>query len=57
LRVEGDALTLLRTQKDLCRTAPQLLRFVMPLPETNGVWQIDNPVRFSNRLGTSPGTQ
>lgn len=51
LRVEGSSLTLLRTQKDMCRTAPQLLRFVMPLPETNGVWQIENPVRYSNRIG------
>ncbi|WP_108126223.1 S1 family peptidase [Saccharospirillum mangrovi] len=51
LRVEGDSLTLLRTQKDLCRTAPQLLRFAMPLPANHGVWEIENPVRFSNRVG------
>lgn len=51
LRVEGSRLTLLRTQQDMCRTAPQLLRFVMPLPATENVWQIDNPVRYSNRLG------
>ncbi|PTY38656.1 hypothetical protein BGP77_10760 [Saccharospirillum sp. MSK14-1] len=51
LRVEGNRLTLLRTQKDMCRTAPQLLRFVMPLPVSDNVWQIENPVRYSNRVG------
>lgn len=51
LRVEGSQLTLLRTQIDRCRTAPQLLRFVMPLPQTDNVWQIENPVRYSNRVG------
>lgn len=53
LRVEGNSLTLLRTQKDRCRTAPQLLRFVMPLPVSDNVWQIENPVRYSNRVGLS----
>ncbi|MFG1496798.1 serine protease [Saccharospirillum sp. HFRX-1] len=51
LRVDGNRLTLLRTQKDLCRTAPQMLRFVMPLPISDNVWQIENPVRYSNRVG------
>lgn len=53
LRVEGNSLTLLRTQKDRCRTAPQLFRFVMPLPVSDNVWQIENPVRYSNRVGLS----
>ena len=50
LRVKGDEVEVVRTQPDLCRAAPQLKRFVMPLPEQESVWHLENPVRFSNRV-------
>lgn len=51
LSVEGDAVEVRRTQPDRCRAAPQLERFVMPLPENESVWRVANPVRYSNRIG------
>lgn len=50
LRVKGDDVEVVRTQPDMCRAAPQLKRFVMPLPEQESVWQLENPVRYSNRV-------
>ncbi|MHA7880892.1 MAG: trypsin-like serine protease [Saccharospirillum sp.] len=50
LRIRGDAIEVRRTEPDLCRAAPQLKRFEMPLPEAEGVWQLVNPVRYSNRV-------
>lgn len=50
LRVKGDEVEVVRTQPDMCRAAPQLKRFVMPLPEQESVWQLENPVRYSNRV-------
>lgn len=52
LRVKGDEVEVRRTERDMCRIAPHLVRFVMPLPEGDTVWQIQNPVRYSNRTGT-----
>lgn len=51
LRVKGDEIEVRRTQPDMCRMAPHLVRFMMPLPEGESVWQIQNPVRYSNRTG------
>ncbi len=50
LRVKGDEVEVVRTQPDMCRATPQLKRFVMPLPEQESVWQLENPVRYSNRV-------
>ena len=50
LRVKGDEVEVVRTQPDMCRAMPQLKRFVMPLPEQEMVWQLVNPVRYSNRV-------
>jgi secreted trypsin-like serine protease len=50
LRVNGDEVEVVRTQPDMCRATPQLKRFVMPLPEQESVWQLVNPVRYSNRV-------
>ena len=50
LRVKGDEVEVVRTQPDMCRAMPQLKRFVMPLPEQETVWQLVNPVRYSNRV-------
>lgn len=50
LRIRGDKIEVRRTEPDLCRAAPQLKRFEMPLPEAAGVWQLVNPVRYSNRV-------
>lgn len=51
LRAKGDTIEVRRTQADLCRAAPHLVRFVMPLPESETVWRLKNPVRYSNRVG------
>lgn len=50
LRIRGDEIEVRRTEPDLCRAAPQLKRFEMPLPNADGVWQLVNPVRYSNRV-------
>ncbi|WP_425413960.1 S1 family peptidase [Saccharospirillum impatiens] len=50
LRVKGDEVEVVRTEPDMCRAAPQLKRFVMPLPEQESVWHLANPVRYSNRV-------
>lgn len=55
LRVKGDDVEVVRTQPDMCRAAPQLKRFVMPLPEQESVWQLENPVRYSNRVSREAG--
>ena len=54
LRVKGDEIEVRRTQRDMCRMAPHLVRFMMPLPEGESVWRIQNPVRYSNRT-SGPG--
>jgi len=54
LRVRGDEIEVRRTQEDMCRMAPHLVRFMMPLPEGETVWTIQNPVRYSNRT-SGPG--
>lgn len=55
LRVKGDDVEVVRTQPDMCRAAPQLKRFVMPLPEQESVWELENPVRYSNRVSREAG--
>ncbi|MCH8531278.1 MAG: serine protease [Saccharospirillum sp.] len=50
LRIRGDKVEVRRTEPDLCRAAPQLKRFEMPLPSAGGVWELVNPVRYSNRV-------
>ncbi|GGX45510.1 hypothetical protein GCM10007392_10660 [Saccharospirillum salsuginis] len=54
LRVKGEEIEVRRTQRDMCRMAPHLVRFMMPLPEGETVWRIQNPVRYSNRT-SGPG--
>ena len=51
LRAKGDTLEVRRTQPDKCRMAAHLVRFMMPLPDSETVWKIKNPVRYSNRTG------
>lgn len=54
LRVKGDLIEVRRTQPDMCRAAPHLVRFAMPLPDSETVFQLKNPVRYSSRVGGNP---
>ncbi len=49
LKVKGDEVIVRRSEQDMCRMLPHLIRFAMPLPESSTVWKIENPVRYSDR--------
>ncbi len=50
LKVSGDVVELRRTQPDLCRAAPHLVRLSFTYPFEQGVYQIKNDIRYSSRV-------
>ena len=49
LTVSESVVELRRTQVDLCRAAPQLVRLSFSYPFDNRVYRFKNNIRFSNR--------
>ena len=50
LRVDEQTIELRRTEADLCRRAPMLVRLNFDYPFAQDVYHFKNQVRFSNRI-------
>jgi len=50
LLVEGQNVELRRTEADLCRAAPHLVRLAFDYPFGQSVYKLKNNIRFHNRI-------